>query len=278
MVEGFQTPDYVFAASWEVCNKVGGIYTVLSTQANTLQSKFHDRLFYIGPDLWKGKDNPLFEESDNLCAAWREYAVEKDGLLVRVGRWNVPGRPIVILVDFQPFFAKKNEISEIFTIGDRFVVAALNDITPAGYTPMKDLEAMLTMRVRNDKKAAIISEKLAAVTPAEMSAYAAAVNAASVDTAKFVTFSSPSISGLGYEPAVAGVAPSMEKGKISAPIKGNRGVYVLQVVNVNESAKPYDEAAEIARLDRQYTNLVNSRLMQVLRDKADIENTLIRFF
>ena len=176
------------------------------------------------------------------------------------------------------FNAKKNEISEIFTIGDRFVVAALNDITPAGYTPMKDLEAMLTMRVRNDKKAAIISEKLAAVTPAEMSAYAAAVNAASVDTAKFVTFSSPSISGLGYEPAVAGVAPSMEKGKISAPIKGNRGVYVLQVVNVNESAKPYDEAAEIARLDRQYTNLVNSRLMQVLRDKADIENTLIRFF
>ena len=143
---------------------------------------------------------------------------------------------------------------------------------------MKDLEAMLTMRVRNDKKAAIISEKLAAVTPAEMSAYAAAVNAASVDTAKFVTFSSPSISGLGYEPAVAGVAPSMEKGKISVPIKGNRGVYVLQVVNVNESAKPYDEAAEIARLDRQYTNLVNSRLMQVLRDKADIENTLIRFF
>ena len=110
MVEGFQTPDYVFAASWEVCNKVGGIYTVLSTQANTLQSKFHDRLFYIGPDLWKGKDNPLFEESDNLCAAWREYAVEKDGLLVRVGRWNVPGRPIVILVDFQPFFQHKNEI------------------------------------------------------------------------------------------------------------------------------------------------------------------------
>ena len=176
------------------------------------------------------------------------------------------------------FNAKKDEISEIFTIGDRFVVAALEEVLPAGYVPMKDLETMLTMRVRNDKKAAIIAEQLAAVTPAEMSAYAAAVKAEKVDTAKFVTFSSPSISGLGYEPAVAGVAPSVEKGKISAPVKGNRGVYVLQVVNVNESAKPYDEAAEIARLDRQYTSVVNSRLMQVLRDKADIENTLIRFF
>ena len=91
MIEGLQTPDYVFAASWEVCNKVGGIYTVLSTQANTLQAKFHDRLFYIGPDFWQGKDNPLFIESDNLCAAWRQYAIEKDHLNVRVGRWNIPG-------------------------------------------------------------------------------------------------------------------------------------------------------------------------------------------
>ena len=104
------TPDYIFEASWEVCNKVGGIYTVLSTRANTLQAKFHDHVFFIGPDFWQGKENPLFIESDNLCAAWRENALEKDNLRVRVGRWNIPGNPIVILVDFQPFFAQKNEI------------------------------------------------------------------------------------------------------------------------------------------------------------------------
>ena len=110
MIEGIQTPDYVFAASWEVCNKVGGIYTVLSTQANTLKTRFGDKLFYIGPDVWQGKENPLFIESDNLCATWREYANEKDGLSVRVGRWNIPGEPIVILVDFRPFFPYKNQI------------------------------------------------------------------------------------------------------------------------------------------------------------------------
>ena len=104
------TPDYIFEASWEVCNKVGGIYTVLSTRANTLQAKFHDRVLFIGPDFWQGKENPLFAESDNLCAAWKKHAAEKDNLSVRVGRWNIPGEPIVILVDFQPFFAKKNEI------------------------------------------------------------------------------------------------------------------------------------------------------------------------
>lgn len=52
----------------------------------------------------------MFSENENLCAAWREHALKKDGLKVRVGRWNIPGEPIVILVDFYPFFSKRNEI------------------------------------------------------------------------------------------------------------------------------------------------------------------------
>ena len=110
MTDNLQVPDYIFESSWEVCNKVGGIYTVLSTRANTLQARFRDRIFFIGPDFWIGKDNPLFTESENLCAAWRQHAVEVDHLKVRVGRWNVPGEPIVILVDFMPFFEHKNDI------------------------------------------------------------------------------------------------------------------------------------------------------------------------
>jgi glycosyltransferase involved in cell wall biosynthesis len=103
-------PDYIFESSWEVCNKVGGIYTVLSTRANTLQKNHKDRLFFIGPDFWKDKENPLFVEEENLCAAWKEHAIHQDGLNVRVGRWNIIGHPIVILVDFYPFFEHKNEI------------------------------------------------------------------------------------------------------------------------------------------------------------------------
>ena len=110
MANDLLTPDYIFEASWEVCNKVGGIYTVLSTRANTLQAKFRDKVIFIGPDFWQGKENPLFIESDHLCVAWKKHAAEKEKLFVRVGRWNIPGQPIVILVDFQPFFEMKNEI------------------------------------------------------------------------------------------------------------------------------------------------------------------------
>ena len=59
MVKDLLTPDYIFESSWEVCNKVGGIYTVLSTRANTLQEKFRDRIFFIGPDVWQGKELSL---------------------------------------------------------------------------------------------------------------------------------------------------------------------------------------------------------------------------
>lgn len=110
MINQQLSPDYIFEVSWEVCNKVGGIYTVLSTRAKTLQESHRDKVIFIGPDVWKGKENPLFIESDNLCAAWKRHAEEKEKLSVRVGRWNIPGNPIVILVDFHSYFAQKDEI------------------------------------------------------------------------------------------------------------------------------------------------------------------------
>ena len=103
------TPDYIFESSWEVCNKVGGIYTVLSTRAKTLQEKLQDRIIFIGPDFWKESESPYFREEPSLFAEWQWEAKEK-GIHVRVGRWTIPSEPIAILVDFNPFFEKKNEI------------------------------------------------------------------------------------------------------------------------------------------------------------------------
>ena len=102
-------PDYIFESSWEVCNKVGGIYTVLSTRAKTLQDTIKDRIIFIGPDFWKEEESLYFKEDNTLFADW-QWQAKEDGLDVRVGRWTVPGEPIAILVDFNPFFAKKNEI------------------------------------------------------------------------------------------------------------------------------------------------------------------------
>ena len=161
MTKELLTPDYIFESSWEVCNKVGGIYTVLSTRANTLQAKFHDRLFFIGPDFWQGKENPLFIESDNLCAAWRKHAAEQDNLSVRVGRWNIPGNPIVILVDFQPFFALKNDSA----FGNFLVLTALPGTQGlygfAGYFMFQTIFGILTPEITAIQASAVLGAGIA---------------------------------------------------------------------------------------------------------------------
>ena len=102
-------PDYIFESSWEVCNKVGGIYTVLSTRAKTLQDVMKDQIIFIGPDFWQEQESPYFQEDKSLFAEW-QWEAKENGLEVRVGRWTFPGEPIAVLVDFKPFFEKKNEI------------------------------------------------------------------------------------------------------------------------------------------------------------------------
>lgn len=118
------TPDYLFESSWEVCNKVGGIYTVLSTKARTLQQIFSDKVIFIGPDLWGDKKAPDFIEEDSLSADWRKHAQEVDNLRIKVGRWNVPGTPPVVLVDFKPFFSKKDAF--YYTMWESFGVDSMH--------------------------------------------------------------------------------------------------------------------------------------------------------
>ncbi|MBP1541543.1 MAG: glycogen/starch synthase [Prevotella sp.] len=109
MERDYLRPDYIFESSWEVCNKVGGIYTVLSTRAKTLQEAMKDHIIFIGPDFWKENESPYFREEKSLFADW-QWEAKEHGINVRIGRWTVPGEPVAILVDFIPFFEKKNEI------------------------------------------------------------------------------------------------------------------------------------------------------------------------
>ena len=118
------TPEYLFESSWEVCNKVGGIYTVLSTKAHTLQQSFKDKLIFIGPDVWTDTNAPDFIEDDVLFADWKTYTKTTENLKVKVGRWNVPGTPPVILVDFKPFFKEKD--SFFFSMWESFRVDSIH--------------------------------------------------------------------------------------------------------------------------------------------------------
>lgn len=138
-------PDYVFETSWEVCNMIGGIYTVLSTKAPVMKEKLGDQFITIGPDVWKEThQNPTFSEDKFMFAEWREMAAAK-GLYVRIGRWNIESQPIAILVDFTNLFPEKNKI--FAKLWERYQLDSINGewdyVEPAmfGYAVGKVIES-----------------------------------------------------------------------------------------------------------------------------------------
>ncbi len=101
-------PLTLFEVSWEICNKVGGIHTVVSTKAKSLSRRLGDDYVAIGPWLLTGgQPSPAFEEEPGGAFSERCRAM---GIPVRVGRWRIPGRPRTVLVEFSGLYAQKDRI------------------------------------------------------------------------------------------------------------------------------------------------------------------------
>lgn len=150
-----QKPDFIFEVSWEICNKIGGIYTVISTKYEALAASLEDsgQLIMVGPDVWKETTkHPDFEEDLQLMKSWREYAATQ-GLFFRIGRWNIKGNPLTILVDFTSFFPKKDEIFTKFweTYGLDSISGQWDYIEPAmfGYAAGRVIESFYRGNLSN---------------------------------------------------------------------------------------------------------------------------------
>lgn len=150
------TPEYLFESSWEVCNKVGGIYTVLSTKAHTLQQMFNDKVIFIGPDVWGPANAPDFIEDDTLFADWKKHARTTDKLKMKVGRWNVPGTPPVVLVDFKPFFSERDaffySMWENFRVDSMHAYGDYDESCIFAYAVGKVIESFYNFYNLSDKK------------------------------------------------------------------------------------------------------------------------------
>ncbi len=116
----------LFEVSWEVCNKIGGIYTVLSTKAKSLAATCGNQLVFIGPDVWRnGRESPVFLPDPSLLADAAANVTLQYGISLRVGRWNVPGQPVVVLVSFDGVYPHLDEIFGM--IWSRFGVDSLHE-------------------------------------------------------------------------------------------------------------------------------------------------------
>lgn len=147
-------PDYIFSVSWEVCNKVGGIYTVLSTQAKVLKEKSTGNLMFIGPDL--NPDNTLFTETPDVYSEWRQYAIQNDGIKVRIGTWNIPGNPIVFLIGFNQYFGMKDSIYadawNFFKVDSLHAYGDYDESSMFSYAAAKVVESFYRFNIKNNEK------------------------------------------------------------------------------------------------------------------------------
>ncbi|WP_455631700.1 glycosyltransferase [Parabacteroides sp.] len=168
MNEMIKTPEFLFESSWEVCNKVGGIYTVLSTKAHTLQQIFNDKVIFIGPDVWANTTAPDFTEDVSLFEDWRKHAEAVDHLQVKIGRWNVPGTPPVILVDFKSYFSERDaffySMWENFRVDSIHAYGDYDESCIFAYAVGKVIESFYHFyKLENKKVAALFNEWMLAM-------------------------------------------------------------------------------------------------------------------
>ena len=168
-------------------------------------------------------------------------------------------------------------VSDIFECDDKFVIAAVEKSLPAGYAPLEQVAAGLKAELVAQKKGDKIAEDLAAKNLSTVDAYAQAMNS-SVDSVKFISFGTRRISGIGMEPKLNAAVSLAQVDQVSAPVKGNNGVYVFKVYAENKDSKEYNEENAIRAWDANNTYRISFQAIRSLIDKADVEDNRIRFY
>jgi peptidyl-prolyl cis-trans isomerase D len=177
--------------------------------------------------------------------------------------------------------AKPGQISPVLEIGqnDMLMVVALDEVIKPGYMPVsdEDVRMALTEKVRNNKKAeALLAQYKGKAT--DLAGYAKLMQA-NIDSAD-VTFGQMFIPGIGAtESVLLGQVPVTPKGKVTGPVKGNQGVYVYEVVNVDNQSRPYDYTENAARYSQQFgAQAVLQNFFDIMLEKNKLVNNSLKFY
>ena len=178
-------------------------------------------------------------------------------------------------------YAKDTEIgdvSPVFEINDQFVVAVVTGTREKGYAKVENIKEELTAAVRNELKAKQIIEKLKGAS-GTLDAIAAKYGPqASVKTAEAVTLASATIQGIGFEPAAVGRAFGLKQGTRSAPIEGQNGVLMVELVELVQAPEIQDLSEVKKQLATQRASRYESNVYEAIKDKAEVEDNRVRFF
>ena len=226
------------------------------------------------------KANKLSGEARNVKAV--ETYVAKNGLqkidvptLVKENDYQLGALQDARQLIRWAFEAKKGDVSEPFSIGDQFVVAVVNNIQPEGLPDANTARPLVENIIRNNIKAEQIKTKLTAKPTLESASAAYNLQVATAGADSSLTFGSQIINGVGQEPKVIGASfNKANQSKVSEPIAGNNGVYVLKVnsIGTKPAANPEEVARQANERARSLAQQINSGWFESLKKLATIKD------
>lgn len=175
--------------------------------------------------------------------------------------------------------AKIGDVSPVFEIKDQFIVATLTAAREKGIAPMEQVRPVITSRVKNEKKVAVLANKINQAKESNDNLFdiARALNT-SVKTASNVTFSAYQIQGIGYEPKVIGTAYSLEEGEQEGPIRGNTGAYMLKLTSMQEPQGEKNIYVNKNNIESNYERRVNFQMYNAIKDAAEFVDKRSKFY
>ncbi len=227
-----------------------------------------------------GKAKQLASESTNIESF--EKNAQKSGYMIQSSPamdrnmpnlYNIKNSRQIVRWAFEH---EKGQVSDVYDCENQFIVAELTGINPKGYKSLESVTPEIKAMLVNDKKADIIIADLASKKAPDIQTLAAQL-AVKVDTAKQVNFESSSFGNRGFEPTAIVWASQSGLNKLSAPVKGQQGVYVMQAYNKYENPLPFNVKMEKDALSTRYAYAVYMAA-EALKDKADIEDNRYTFY
>ncbi len=191
---------------------------------------------------------------------------------------NLPGLENAREIIRWAFESEKNSVSQIFDLNERYIIASLSDIKEKGYASIASVRSEIEVAIKKQKKLDILADRWKQKTEEAnlIQDIASSLNL-TVNEASNIRLSNPYLSGVGFEPAVVASAMNLEAGSISPPIKGENGIFVLQLVNAEIPDKPDINGAR-SRLNYGLESRVTYEGYQALQDLAKIVDNRIKFF
>ncbi len=169
--------------------------------------------------------------------------------------------------------AEVGDVSEIFNVGNDYVIAILTDIDDNEYAPLEKVAAQVRAQVLRDKKYDYIVNELSGSTLDEKAASLGS------EVADFdgVSFASYYVNGPGVEPRLVGAIAAAEKGTVSDPVKGLTGVYIFQVDDIKTDEKQTAEGEKV-RAQAMAENITRQFSLQAVQQMAGIQDLRGRYF